>query len=532
MSFLFQGNHQVVEMCYQRTKNFDKLSFLYLITGNLDKLRKMTKIAEIRKDVSSQFLGALYLGDVEERVKLLKSCDQTLLAYLTAATHGLKEEAINLVENCGQNPPKVNPKAVLLRPPLPINQAETNWPLLTVSKSFFDGPAVKTKYTAVAVNEEDEDLEVIGGEGWDADLELDDEENAQPKGSAKDIDDEAGWDVGDEDLELPPDLITSNEKDDKFFVCPTFGTPDYNQWVSNSQLPIDHILAGSFTTAFKLLHDQLGIINFSPFKQIFLTSFMQSRTMYSPFPLTPPLFVYPLRNLQDSSRTSYPCVVFKLPTLIENLHASYHLTTLGKFSEAVEKFRTLLLTVPLLVVESKQDFLEAQQLLSICKEYVLALQMEVTRKDLPKNTIEEQLRICELSAYFTHCNLQSVHAVLTLRTAVNLFFKMKNYKTAGSFARRLLEVATKPEVTQQARKILQACEKKPVDEHRIEYDERNPFNICGYAYVPIYRGKPEEKCSFCNAVYLPQYKGKVCNVCKVAEIGKVSSGLRISLERF
>ena len=27
---------QVVEMCYQRTKNFDKLSFLYLITGNTD----------------------------------------------------------------------------------------------------------------------------------------------------------------------------------------------------------------------------------------------------------------------------------------------------------------------------------------------------------------------------------------------------------------------------------------------------------------------------------------------------------------
>ena len=41
---LLQGNHQIVEMAYQRTKNFDKLSFLYLITGNLEKLKKMTKI--------------------------------------------------------------------------------------------------------------------------------------------------------------------------------------------------------------------------------------------------------------------------------------------------------------------------------------------------------------------------------------------------------------------------------------------------------------------------------------------------------
>lgn len=61
-------------MAYQRTKNFDKLSFLYLITGNLEKLRKMMKIAEIRKDTSGQFQNALYLGDVAERVKILKVC--------------------------------------------------------------------------------------------------------------------------------------------------------------------------------------------------------------------------------------------------------------------------------------------------------------------------------------------------------------------------------------------------------------------------------------------------------------------------
>lgn len=59
-------------MAYQRTKNFDKLSFLYLITGNLEKLRKMMKIAEIRKDISGQFQNSLYLGDVAERIKILK----------------------------------------------------------------------------------------------------------------------------------------------------------------------------------------------------------------------------------------------------------------------------------------------------------------------------------------------------------------------------------------------------------------------------------------------------------------------------
>ena len=87
--------------------------------------------------------------------------------------------------------------------------------------------------------------------------------------------------------------------------------------------------------------------------------------------------------------------------------------------------------------------------------------METARKELPKSNIEEQKRICELAAYFTHCNLQPIHQILTLRTACNLFFKIKNFKTAGSFARRLLELGPKPEVAQQTRKILQViCARK------------------------------------------------------------------------
>lgn len=59
---LRQGNHEVVEMSYQKTKEFECLSFLYLITGNTDKLRKMQKIAEMRGDVMSCVHNALFLG--------------------------------------------------------------------------------------------------------------------------------------------------------------------------------------------------------------------------------------------------------------------------------------------------------------------------------------------------------------------------------------------------------------------------------------------------------------------------------------
>lgn len=74
---------QIVEIAYQRTKNFDRLSFLYLITGNPEKLKKMAKIAEMRGDHMSRFHNSLYLGNVQARVATLKDvglCEWTTFA--------------------------------------------------------------------------------------------------------------------------------------------------------------------------------------------------------------------------------------------------------------------------------------------------------------------------------------------------------------------------------------------------------------------------------------------------------------------
>ena len=49
------------------------------------------------------------------------------------------------------------------------------------------------------------------------------------------------------------------------------------------------------------------------------------------------------------------------------------------------------------------------QLREICTNYLVGLTMETRRKELPKATAEEQKRVCEMAAYFTHCNLQPVH---------------------------------------------------------------------------------------------------------------------------
>ena len=101
----------------------------------------MLKISEMRSDVMGQFHNALYLGDVSERVKVLEQVGHYPLAYLTAKTHGLEEDASRIAEivmGSGAAIPDVSGLGKLLQPPAPLLRGD-NWPLLPVSKGFFEG---------------------------------------------------------------------------------------------------------------------------------------------------------------------------------------------------------------------------------------------------------------------------------------------------------------------------------------------------------------------------------------------------------
>ena len=85
---LAHGNHQVVEMTYQKLRNFDKLSFLYLVTGDANKLNRMSKIAEHRGDTTSRFQNSLYLDDVENRIEMFKELDLCTSKYADSVSSG------------------------------------------------------------------------------------------------------------------------------------------------------------------------------------------------------------------------------------------------------------------------------------------------------------------------------------------------------------------------------------------------------------------------------------------------------------
>ncbi|KAG8389909.1 hypothetical protein BUALT_Bualt01G0028000 [Buddleja alternifolia] len=532
---LRQGNAGIVEYAYQKTKNFERLSFHYLITGNLDKLSKMMKIAEVKNDVMGQFHDALYLGDIRERVKILENTGHLPLAYITAANHGLHDIAERLAAELGDNMPSLpkGKKASLLIPPSPVLCAG-DWPLLMVSKGIFEGGLDDTG------RGEHEDYEEAADADWGEALDIGDVDNLQNGDISmvlgeEDVHDEeneeeeGGWDL--EDLDLPPDAETpktSQNARSSVFVAPTAGMPVSQIWVQRSSLAAEHAAAGNFDTAMRLLIRQLGIKNFTPLKSQFIDLHMGSHSYLRAFTSAPVISVAVERGWNESASPNVrgpPTLIFDFSQLDEKLKAGYRATTAGKFSEALRLFLSILHTIPLIVVETRREVDEVKELIMIVKEYVLGLQIELKRRELKDDPVRQQ----ELAAYFTHCNLQLPHTRLALLNALSVCFKAQNMATAANFARRFLETnPTNENQARTARQVLQAAERNMKDATQLNYDFRNPFVVCGATHVPIYRGQKDITCPYCSTHFVLSQQGQICNVCDLAIVGADASGLLCS----
>ena len=161
-----------------------------------------------------------------------------------------------------------------------------------------------------------------------------------------------------------------------------------------------------------------------------------------------------------------------------------------------------------------------KELLDISREYITAVRLKSA------NAMENGVRQIELAAYLTHCNLQPAHLALTLNLAMSQAYKGGNFITAAAFARRILELPDgKAEFHKMAKRVLQKSEQNARNESKLNYDERNPFEIdCGNL-SPIYRGNQLTRCSFCQSAYTCEMKGRLCTTCNIALIGIETLGL-------
>ncbi|KAG7365422.1 coatomer WD associated region-domain containing protein [Nitzschia inconspicua] len=556
---LRQGNYQVVEMSYQRTKDFDRLSFLYLITGDTEKLRKMLKISNMRGDIMGRYHNALLLGDAAERVSVLEASGNLPLAYICAKVHGLAEDAERIkiaIETNKGDVEGVEAKVAsiesannttggrLLQPPTPIFR-ENNWPTTEVQKSTLADlsaaePEEEEAEHQAAINAPVADL----ANDWaDAGDDFADEPASGGAGLAaagNDLDfgdddwgeDDGLGDLGEEDLGGPAvvvddglDMVT----DDAGFQMPKSGRPPAACWVANSSHASDHVAAGAMPSAMQLLNRQIAASEFSVLHQAMMGCYLGSMMSVPGVTGSGSIQLPLMRNDTGGNpgNESLPRIYLSTKNLVEGIRNGYRFFQGGKFNDSKASFVDVLTKIPLVITNSPSEQNEMKEMMAICREYITAIRIKGAMADAAADPV----RSTELSAYFTHCNLQAVHLLLALRSAMGTAFKHKNYIVAASFARRLLELPDmsserNADLKLKAQKVRQKSEQIARNEHDLNYDETKSFKIDCRDFVPIYMGQPSVSCSYCGSEYADAgMQNKLCSTCGFCQVGIKTLGL-------
>lgn len=532
---LKQGNSQIVELAYQKTRNLDRLSILYLITGNLTKLAKMQQISESRNDKTRLLHNTFLRGNVEKRVELLGESGQVPLAYVTARVHNMGHMLGKLEESLGEEAVlKLEdyisklPKTTCLQPPCPLieetSAKDQNWPLKNLISSEYElrknqsDPANPYMMAQVATHESHNftDVGVVEG-GWGDNLDFEVEE-VNPQ----------GW--GGTDFEVPdlPDVQINNSETNN--TGP--GITQQQQWIRTCTNAGELVAAGAFQQAMQMLTRTAGVTEFKVLKGLFLKIYMAGQVA---LPLLPHLRTL---DLQISTTSGRPLVCNSLTTLSHELKDAYKLVTQAKFSEALDHLIKIIQSILLLTVSSETEENEAKELVKICVEYISCMRLELARQETLKSSPSKAM---VLGYLMSMCRLQPAHQSLTLRSAITFAYKYKNFITCSTLCKKFLElVATHPQV-------LGADAKQTIDKHKklLAYCQQVFTNdlaleselpeasvdiasvLCQRTFTTVPPSVPSSRCPFCQSLYHKAYKGTTCDVCKVAQIGLEALGIKL-----
>merc|ERR1711862_144079 len=214
--------------------------------------------------------------------------------------------------------------------------------------------------------------------------------------------------------------------------------------------------------------------------------------------------------------------------LVTGIRTGYRAFQTGKFNDAKAAFTQVLTNIPFVITESRSQSNEVKEMLDVSREYITAIRIKGAMSECAK----DPARSTELSAYFTHCNLQPVHLLLALRSAMGTAFKHKNYILAASFARRLLELPDmsserNADLRVKASKVLQKSEQMARNEHTLNYNENASFSIDCKSFEPVYDLSESIQCSYCGSVYklTSNMLHKTCLTCLFSSVGEKTIGL-------
>lgn len=508
---LHQGNIEIVELCYQQLKLFDKLSFLYLYKGDNERLAKMSIIAEHRGDYSSLIQNTLYNNDVEKRCKVFMEGKMYPLAYTLAKSNGLDDLAEEIIALSGIEESEI--ELPELGEPLtiaqPISNPIENWPLKPSELSFFEAAALNGGMEDLTIEDEPTSVEKQPEMEFDDEIEDEDEE-------------EGGWGMDDEDLDIGEDEIEVEEIVEDTPIPAVEGEVGY--WLRNAKTAASYIAAGAFEQGASMLHKQLGVKDFEPLRSRFLEVYEANKVFLPGLDGLPAMKDYIRSDNDEDNPNKFGPFIPGFDTLEDKLASGFKFFKANNLPEAIKIFREIIYTIAVIKVEDEDQESKCEEILSLCREYILGLTIELSRREIESTDIKRNL---ELAAYFTRTKLQNAHKVNALQVAMSQCFKNKNYSSASYFAGELINLVPSGPRADQANKIKSRSDSISNDAIELDFDPYAEFDICCGSLTPIYKGSPSVLEALVGAKYKPEFKGKICKITEITLIGAPASGLRI-----
>lgn len=157
-----------------------------------------------------------------------------------------------------------------------------------------------------------------------------------------------------------------------------------------------------------------------------------------------------------------------------------------------------------------------------CRQYLQALLLLDAIGEKTPGKEPTPLRVAEMAAWCTHCQLRPTHQALVLRVAINTAAKVKNYASVLCFTERLLALCP------QSQDVMQLCGKASrVSRERggtnavsMQYEPGRKVSLCPASLTPLYRDETATVawCEYCNHEYQPRFAGQRCCLCQRGEL--------------
>lgn len=512
------GDIQLAQLSSIRAENYRSSAFLSLITGNS---AAIGHLVDTTQDDHFKLQYGMHLDDARQRIRVLVDAGQLSLAYLTAKSYNLEDLAEAISVSLEPEVLERLSKVQCYSPPerAAVEPVTDNWPMLRQEESLFarilrDGVDSHSHEFEVELEEN-----AAEAGGWNDDEIEEELDGGADSENDADADDGAGW--GDEELDIDVTAALSKvgkEGKAHSYVAPISRPSITSQWTKSS-IPAYHAAAGSFETTLSILKRQICLQDPTPLKP-YLMNIWSCANCTRPSAILPSQ-IFPLSRQGTSSATSVPLLPKFEAILDSQLKKGYQLFLNGRFPDALVCFERVLHQAVFTTPADADVRSRLRGFIERASTYArsLALQIRMRSED-PSST-----KALSMALYFTHFPLLRAHLILALSQAMTKAYKKKNYQTAATVARRLVDQEPPKAKADQATAIIIDAEGK-ADSIDAKYDSLNPFVLCAVSFTPMYVGtvKPIH-CPYCETPALPQYQNTLCPTCHLSPLGGDGAGL-------